>query len=370
MYGIATLFCWLSAALHLYRFHSGGRNLASASLLAAFTFKAIAFSLAIPAVYALVDRLLQTPNVSRLLLCVCSGPAWTGAILVALSYWDPAPRIPRAWVGALATGTVATQALLWSRCTQDELDMAFPVATAHFPMATAFLTVFDVALAFGTYQVARRCRTVADLPVQPWLRTGMRVTVAGACLYLIFCVLRLVSIILAHTRIDSTALQALTAPITTVAVSVMAVGLTLPAAHVTATALGTWIRHHRRYRVMYPLWADLRSADEVIVLMPRAAGFGSLSFRVYRRAVEIHDGILRFAPRALQRADSSEVTDVRNTAATIFAELHARSETPAGRLTATPPRAAAVAGPHPETDLEWLAAVAREYRKIRKSSNM
>ncbi|MVU81336.1 hypothetical protein GPX89_29350 [Nocardia sp. ET3-3] len=367
---MGTLFCWSAAVVHLYRFIAGGRGLASASLLAAFVFKAITFSLAVPECYAFVDRLLRTPNISRLILCSCAGAAWAGATLIALSHWSRTPSRSIRGYGIWAAVMIAAQTVLWLLCSPQELDTGFPIPDARHLTETAFLTLHDLVLAFGLIQVIQRCREVFALPVQPWLRTGLRLTIVGSWIYLVFCTLRLASIVLIHTSVDVRPLQLFTPLVTTTAAVLMTVGLTLPAWRTTTSELRMYVRHYRRYRAMRTLWTDLRAFDDMIMLTPSGVTFGSIGFRTYRRAVEIHDGILKVAPQALKahaRQDKSFAEGIRRTAVVVHARLHGDSTRAAVHDQATPSFESDRGEPI-HVELDWLAEVGREYSKIRDAA--
>jgi len=80
----------------------------------------------------------------------------------------------------------------------------------------------------------------------------------------------------------------------------MVVGCTMPAwgPHIGIPALVIWLRRHRAHRHLYPLWRDLYQVNPEIALLrplPRlidALILYDLDFRLYRRVVEIRDGIL------------------------------------------------------------------------------
>lgn len=80
----------------------------------------------------------------------------------------------------------------------------------------------------------------------------------------------------------------------------MVMGSTMPAwgPYVGIPALVGWFRRYRAYRVLYPLWRDLYEASpEIALLRPLpplidALTVHDLDFRLYRRVVEIRDGLL------------------------------------------------------------------------------
>ena len=150
------------------------------------------------------------------------------------------------------------------------------------------------------------------------------------------------------------------------------VGATLP-------TLLTWLGRYRRYRRLGPLWRDLYRADPAIALdppaVPDAFAVVRLRLRLYRRVIEIRDGLLALRPyrdpvvaaaardRATRAGLHGPPCDAAVEAAVIAAALRAKAEGPTTRLRrrdrgwwpaarTSPPRAA------------FLELVARAYRAM------
>ncbi|OXM61599.1 MAB_1171c family putative transporter [Amycolatopsis vastitatis] len=82
------------------------------------------------------------------------------------------------------------------------------------------------------------------------------------------------------------------------------VGKVLPtAAHVLVLlgaalpAVAGWLSRYHLYRRLSPLWTDLyRAAPEIALAPPGAVALGNLKLRLYRRVIEIRDGLLALQP--------------------------------------------------------------------------
>lgn len=66
---------------------------------------------------------------------------------------------------------------------------------------------------------------------------------------------------------------------------------------VALPALAGWLSRYRLYRRLHPLWTDLYLADPEIALDPPGVlTLGNLKLRLYRRVIEIRDGLLALQP--------------------------------------------------------------------------
>ena len=216
------------------------------------------------------------------------------------------------------------------------------------------------------------CLRYARIADTAALRVALRMIVAGIALASLYLVNK--AVLAATSRIDfdyqfgHTALPAKLLP--TTAYLLVLVGAALP-------PLLTWRNRHRRYRQLGPLWRALYRADPAIALdpptMPDFLVFGRLRHRLYRRVIEIRDGLLALRPyrdpdiaaaardKATQTGLHGQHRDAAVEAAVIAAALHAKT---AG----LPPRAAddtTIAGGNDLADeTAFLCLVARAYRSL------
>ncbi|NUP52660.1 MAG: hypothetical protein HOW97_35870, partial [Catenulispora sp.] len=133
------------------------------------------------------------------------------------------------------------------------------------------------------------------------LRWGARLILAAICVGMVWSLYSYDDIenVLRHGSLDgsedmvSNALGALCA-------ALVVTGALLGRSGATLSATARWCRLCRRYRVLGPLWAALRTAMPYIAFpqasRPRLAGRLRLEFALYRRVIEIHDGRLVLRP--------------------------------------------------------------------------
>ncbi|MFI6472777.1 MAB_1171c family putative transporter [Streptomyces sp. NPDC050516] len=136
------------------------------------------------------------------------------------------------------------------------------------------------------------------------------------------------------------------------------------------SALRHWWWSYRTYRALAPLWSALyRSFPEIALLGPRR-GFTELApravgFALYRRVIEIHDGLLLLRPHL--RAPSPTEPDSAATAraASILAALdRATASPPAPDLACPPPLLGDGAAIGTDAEAAQLAAVSRAFAQL------
>ncbi len=156
----------------------------------------------------------------------------------------------------------------------------------------------------------------------------------------------------------------------TTAYLLVLVGAALPA------AVG-WLGRYRRYRQLGPLWRALYRADPAIALDPPSVpdflAVGRLRLRLYRRVIEIRDGLLALRPyrdpavaaTARDRATRAGLTgpghDAAVEAAVVAAALRAREE---GRTPRDDGEPEVAGGEDLAAETAFLGLVARAYRTL------
>jgi hypothetical protein len=158
-----------------------------------------------------------------------------------------------------------------------------------------------------------------------------------------------------------------------------AMGKVLPAAAhvlvllgVALPALAGWLARYLLYRRLSPLWIDLYRADPEIALAPPGVpALGNLKLRLYRRVIEIRDGLLALQPyrdpaiavaarrKALLAGLQGRRLEADVEAAAVAAALRARA---AGVAPVEPP-ANVSGGSDLDSDTTFLRDVADAYRR-------
>lgn len=320
---------------------------------------AVSLTTLTPAVYAFVGEVSGIGHLAR--------PLGHGGMLFAawaaqefLAHMNGLGRGPRwhAW---------------WIGCSFAVMCVLFSLAPDLYPEQPGVLEYCVVYLlgqapAFGNViRLGLRYARAADAPA---LRVGMRLVAAGTAAALVYLVNKVVLTAAARFAFDYPAGDT------------FVVSKALPAgAHVlvllgaTLPAIVGWARRYGHYQRLGPLWRALYRAEPAIALDPPATPdvlqIGRLRLRLYRRVIEIRDGLLTLHPyrqdhvaeAARERASRSGVRGRRLEAtveaATVAAALRSRA---AGDPPATP-GASVAGGGDLDSDTAFLSEVARAYRK-------
>lgn len=238
----------------------------------------------------------------------------------------------------------------------------FPQSPWVFEYVVAYVVAQTPAF-LNVIRLGMRYAAVADTLV---LRVALRMVVAGTALGLVYLVNK--AILAASPRLDFAYPLGRTTVVSkllpTSAYLLVLTGATLP------TLLG-WFVRYRRYRQLGPLWRDLYRADPAIALDPPGLfAVGQLRLRLYRRVIEIRDGLLALRPyrdpdvaaaardRATRAGLVGQHRDAAVEAATIAAALHLRATGP-------PPHdheTTVAGGDDLAAETAFLVLVARAYR--------
>lgn len=230
----------------------------------------------------------------------------------------------------------------------------FAYAAAQFPALVAVIVL---------------CRRYARMVGDPALRTGLWLIVAGTAGAFLYLVNK--TVMAASPRfgfgypLGQDFLVATLLP--TVSQVLVLVGVALP-------ALAGWLSRYRLHRRLSPLWTDLYLADPEIALDPPGVlALGNLKLRLYRRVIEIRDGLLALQPYrdpeiAVTARESASLAGLRGKrleaeveATVVAAALRARAEG------AAPADSAVLVsgGGDLASDTTFLSDVADAYRRKR-----
>ncbi|GHH29814.1 MAB_1171c family putative transporter [Lentzea cavernae] len=182
-------------------------------------------------------------------------------------------------------------------------------------LAPAFGNVIRLGLRYS--------RTTSDRA----LRLGLRLIATGAAMALVYLVNRVVRI--ASSRFEFGYPLGwsfwMSAVLPNAAHVVVLAGAAVP-------AVAAWLRRYRRYTRLEPLWRALADADPRIALNPRV-GWWNMRMRLYRRVIEIRDGLLDLQPcRDADVADAARgraASPAEVEAAVVAAAIRARGAAPA-----------------------------------------
>jgi hypothetical protein len=391
-YPLCALLGFATCAYKVRDLRKDPRNPALVALTLARLFPALSFTFATPAVYLAVDRAVGLANLSTLVvytLIVCNSV--TAQVLLLL--WSrpaAAARSAVRWrLAAFGVVTVAMAALFLTARHAGEHPIDFDVQFARRPGTAVFLVIYLIAFAAGLTLSARMTWKFSKVVPQRWLRRGLLLNAVGAAFGLGYAAGKAVSIVarwLGSTALDD--VNILWAPVSACLGAVLiAVSSSLPA---WAPGAQTAVRRFRRYRSMEPLWRAVRDARPAVILEPDVGPFDRwdprrLDDRLYRRVIEIRDGLLAARPgfddaaaaRARAAAEAAglppEEVDAVAEAARIAPALRptgamapvavavAAAGTAAGAPANAQPQSAADPDPDADPDLEaaWLGRVSQ-----------
>jgi hypothetical protein len=264
-------------------------------------FLALAITLLLPPVYVGLDQLVGRANLARLLsntltLVAC----WTVQALLAHLSGGQAGRAVRRTGVLLGAANGAMAALfLTAPISQEALD--FPQRYATAPHVLEYRLVFLAYLGVAEVMVARLSWRYARVASTPSLRLGLRVVAAGGLVGVLYVLddgsyLSLRRLGYAYPlAAPGTVEQVLVA----LALGLVTIGATMPSwgARAGIPSLSRRVSRYRALRQLYPFWIALRRSCPEIGLLPAPASwadaidFRDVDFRLYRRVVEIRDGI-------------------------------------------------------------------------------
>lgn len=301
LFPLLAALCWLAFAYKLPNLRWRRRDPALLALLIAFALKGAAFLLATPALAAAVDRWTGIADLSALCIHLLGGVAFAAAVLVVLVYWSEPPE--RAWRSArwrlgIAATVMLTMVALWAAVGVGtrERSTSFLVQNAHRPLAALYLCLYVGALLMALGEIARLCLKYAGTAGRPWLRRGLRTTAIGALVYSVNFWSRAFTIVAVHIGLEPLDWEIVIVFGAGIGMTMILGGLTMPSWGPRLAGLRQWWRTCCTCWTLQPLWRDLRSVSPAIVLPSRTRAITDAHYRLYRRVIEIRDGLLALRP--------------------------------------------------------------------------
>lgn len=281
------------------------RDRALVALAASFLASAISYAVSITWVWVRVDSFFGVTNIVVPL-------AQSFVILVlalqssVLAYWSKPPDEARRRsrylfvTGAVVIVGMAVLFALLTPASQRPVD--FAMYYAHDPFYQAYVLLY-----FGTYTaaeiyLARSCWKYARVVGDAWISRGLRLVAVGAVITLGYSGIRLAAVIGAETGFSVDSLNEFAWACGDIGATLTQIGYFIPIVATRAAAAVSWHLEHYQYRRLANLWQALADAEPSIVLVePVDAGQAlrerrSVSFELYRRAVEIRDGQIELRP--------------------------------------------------------------------------
>ncbi|MBF6060867.1 hypothetical protein IU500_08755 [Nocardia terpenica] len=352
-----------------------------------FGISAFTFVVAIPAVWAAVNRSLGLPNLTGL-LSQCGGVSIAvaeQAVVLAWAYpWEKAKHKIYHRL-ALLLFALAAMAFLFTVSLPRMIDNPhnFVPDAAKIPTYAAYLVVFQVCFLIGTLESVRLCWRYS-LSVGPgWLRRGLRTAAVGSGLGLPYSVARFSDIFAAYLHGNARDWEPVARGGASIGTLLLLVGWTMPSWGPRLSGMYARVGRYRTFRRLGPLWRALYDAvPEIALTPPQQTGlpewpWSRLDFRLYRRIVEIRDARMTLLPHfsaeladAVRcRAQARGLTGRRLEAIVEAANLAAAI---AAKKVASPSQPLVVADDfeHPDhfgenlhDEMEWLTVVGRAFTR-------
>ncbi|WP_433549171.1 MAB_1171c family putative transporter [Streptomyces sp. CA-294286] len=278
------------------------RDTASAFLSLVFMLSMLSFFFALTSTGRLLDQLLGTANLTVPLSQSCV-LALLACQQVVLTHWGSPPDVAQAaskrW---LAVGLAAITSLwllfaLFSPTVQRLAD--FTLYYAPDNGYAAYLTLYCTAYTVGELLLARACWNLANRSSRASVRVGLRVIVVGAVVTLGSSAVRLGHVIASNFDISFERWETIAWMCGDGGALLTLLGWLIPTLSDQGDRLRYWIRQHRSYHGLRPLWLTYYSQAPEIALPLDAADrrhFSGITIKLYRRTIEIHDGHLMISP--------------------------------------------------------------------------
>ncbi|MGK5628646.1 MAB_1171c family putative transporter [Streptomyces sp. URMC 123] len=333
VFPLCALVCALALLYKLRDLRSGWRDPALRALLAAFTLKGISFTLSTPTVAARVDDLLNVPNIGALGIHLSGGVGSSAAILIAIVFWvhpieQARPKV-RARIIAAVLCALVMFALWFAAMPEDgQRSKHYLLQNAHNPLVTGYLLLYVTAFGAGMIEIMRLCVRFGRVAGRQWLRRGLYTTAVGAGAYIVYCANRASAAVATQIGASPLEWELLTPVANGIGILFLASGLTMPSWGPQLTGLRRRIDNAVAHRRLHGLWRDLCRANPGIVLAPSdgspLARFSprDINYRLYRRVIEIQDGLLSLRPY-MDPAVAEAATRAARAAGLPEPELHA-----------------------------------------------
>lgn len=379
---IVALFAWLMTVMKYRHMRRDPGNLSQRALLAVFLFLALAFTTGSPHVWSLIDDYSRYGDLATLYAQAFVIGAM-GALLSLLILWSTPPDRAVKRIGRrIAVLAIALAAMITLFVTVDHDHSRDASQLARWYAASAgydaYLLVYHGVFAATMLDMILLCtryiRTVRD----PAVRTGLLITTVGASCGLLYSAVRLTDLIVSFDQISLPALESVAALAAASGATLVMVGLTFPSWSSVYSTARTRMRRRRCFRQMEPLWQALvRAVPGIVLDPPLHDGTGrDFEFRLRRRVIEIHDGVLALRPyRSSDEAERAEMLATDNALAGILRAAHieaaclhaALAAKAADRLGNGSPTDHRYAGTSLDDEVHWLAHLARAFAHHRSA---
>lgn len=299
LYPLSAAFAWLLVIAKFRHVRRDRGNPAQISMLAAFFFLAVAFTIGSPGVWQFLNGGphgdMATLYAQSTVICAMA------AIITLLLQWNYPPEQAKRKIGihlGLLGMVLTVLVSMYLVVDRQHSDAAGHLASWYASSTTFALYILAYQSIFGAtmLEIVVLCRRYSRAVTDRRVRMALNVTALGALTALLYTGVRLLDLAVAPFGISLTPLENVAEISTSIGSTLLLIGLTLPSWAARFTAARVHLRQRRSYQSMEPLWRALAEASPDIVLEPGPRGswlrHGDFDFHLRRRIIEIHDAQL------------------------------------------------------------------------------
>ena len=319
LYPTLALLAWATVGYRVLRVRRHGSGTpARYAVTSAVALLAITFTVSVPAVWSLADRISGIANIAALIAHLCL-VGFSITIQLLLIWWahpaEVARRLTRRRLRLLPVVVLVLFGLFLAAGPTESHNTDFVATYTSRPLFAVYLLAYLAAFGAGLVDTIRICWPYARLVGPGTLRTGLRTTAVGAAIGLVYCAARGLGIVGVVAGWDVRRWEWMVPLSSSTGALLVIIGLTLPTWSPRLAALTGLSHQARLLRQLDPLWSALAVAVPTVRLGPenRSRLPWRVAERLHRRVIEIYDARLVLRPyldeavgdRARERAEAA-----------------------------------------------------------------
>jgi hypothetical protein len=293
----------------LCQVHRSWREVVYQALMTTLVLQCATFTMGAVALSS--EKFLGIRNFAILILFLLAVALCVSARIVLLLWSAPLPQVKariRYWLLAAAALGVVLVVLFFAGGAPDLPQSALETGTRN-PVILTFLLLFIISQAIPCIIIYRQCLPYARITDKPWLRRALRLLATSAVVLLLYCLARTVNTLSTVLGINVGNWQIAASAFSALGIVILSVSLTMPSWGVHVSNLRQWVRDYTAYRALSPLWNSLYELSPGIALEPPTSSVTDMHYRLYRRVIEIRDGLRVLRPYLTRPDDGTSAAD-------------------------------------------------------------
>jgi hypothetical protein len=376
-YTFGAAVCWSAVAFFVTQLRDNTRDFGRIALITSFTLEAINYTLNPPSVGEAIAAWSGIPNVAGLITIIVT-ILWCVAVVIALSCWHDSPqqrkKTTRVWLFSAAV-PIAAVVVVWFRGSLLRPWISLPaeigtnaadISTNSWAVAT--MIIYAAALIVGLVKIRSLCARYANSSQKSWVTRGLRLVRWGADINLGYACIFLAGVVAPFFSTTIPYWYAVTVPAVITSTLLVLAGFALPLLGPELIDIRRDLADMRAHRALEPLWEDLVLGNPHIAL--RESDRRKISYRLYRRVVEIRDGITHLAEFITPDEAVADGSDPARTAAQQL--RRAMTEKTVHRGADYSDGFAPLVGDNPnasiDEEIRWLCQIAKHYAQAEREN--